>query len=121
MAAKEEVKLIGLLISPFVTRVEVALKLKGIEYEYYCEKSITEKSDLLLKHNPVHKKVPVLLHNEKSIAESLLIVEYIDETWKSEYSILPSHPYQRALARFWSKFIDDKVTQNLFFFIFCFF
>ncbi|KHN06984.1 Putative glutathione S-transferase [Glycine soja] len=52
-------------------------------------------ADLLLKYNPVYKKVPVFVHNEKPIAESLVIVEYIDETWKNN-PILPSDPYQRA-------------------------
>ncbi|OMO97305.1 Thioredoxin-like protein [Corchorus olitorius] len=34
------------------------------------------------------------------IAESLVIIEYIDETWKASYPILPEDPYDKALARF---------------------
>ncbi|KAJ1376766.1 Thioredoxin-like superfamily [Sesbania bispinosa] len=105
-ASQEEVKLLGIVGSPFVCRVEIALKLKGIEYKF-LEQQLGTKSELLLKYNPVHKKVPVFVHNEKPIAESLVILEYIDETWKNN-PILPSEPYQRAMARFWSKFIDDK-------------
>ncbi|XP_061376365.1 probable glutathione S-transferase [Gastrolobium bilobum] len=101
-----EVQLFGLGGSPFVRRVQIALKLKGIQYTYF-EEDIRNKSDLLLKYNPVHKKVPVLVHNGKPLAESLVILEYIDETWEN-YPILPQQPYEKALARFWSRFIDDK-------------
>ncbi|GLT72971.1 hypothetical protein SLA2020_448620 [Shorea laevis] len=66
----EEVLLFGMRVSPFSHRVEMALKLKGVD------------------------RVQVIL-------------EYIDETWRG-YPLLPKDPYERAIARFWAKFIDDK-------------
>jgi glutathione S-transferase len=104
---QEDVKLLGATGSPFVCRVRIALKFKEIEYKY-VEENLGNKSDELIKYNPVYKKVPVFVHNDKPISESLVILEYIDETW-TQNPILPSDPYKRALARFWSKFIDDKV------------
>ncbi|XP_047059461.1 probable glutathione S-transferase GSTU6 [Lolium rigidum] len=108
MAGEGDVKLLGMLESPFVVRVRMALHLKGVSYEY-IEQDLSNKGELLLKNNPVHKKVPVLIHNGKPICESLLIVQYVDEVWAaSSPSILPADPHERALARFWAAYVDDK-------------
>ena len=105
---QSEVILIGTWASSYCKRVELALKLKGIPYEY-VEEDLSNKSELLLHHNPVHKKVPVLVHNGKAIAESLVILEYIDEHWNNSPKLLPDDPYQRAKVRFWANFYDQKV------------
>ncbi|CAL4923457.1 unnamed protein product [Urochloa decumbens] len=66
--------------SPFVLRVKLALGFKGLSYKY-VEENLRNKSDLLLESKPVHKKAP---------------------------PVFPADPYERAMARFWAAFIDDK-------------
>ncbi|CAL9214408.1 unnamed protein product [Arabidopsis halleri] len=106
--ATDDVKLIGSWASVFVMRARIALHLKSISYEFLQE-TFGSKSELLLKSNPVHKKMPVLIHADKPVCESNIIVQYIDEAWTSSGpSILPSHPYDRAIARFWAAYIDDQ-------------
>ncbi|EEF38364.1 glutathione s-transferase, putative [Ricinus communis] len=107
----EEVKLLKTWSSIFGLRIVWALKLKAINYDSIDE-DLTNKSPLLLQYNPVHKKIPVLVHNGKPIVESLVILEYIDETWQQN-PLLPQDPHDRAEARFWAKFGDDKVIPSM--------
>uniref|UniRef100_A0A0D9XLS5 Glutathione S-transferase n=1 Tax=Leersia perrieri TaxID=77586 RepID=A0A0D9XLS5_9ORYZ len=108
MAGGEELMLLGKWPSPFVTRVQIALGLKGLSYEY-VKQDLKNKSELLLTSNPVHKKIPVLIHNGKPICDSSIIVQYIDEAFPdSGAAFLPLDPYDRAVARFWTAYIDDK-------------
>ncbi|XP_063939458.1 probable glutathione S-transferase isoform X2 [Daucus carota subsp. sativus] len=85
--ASEEVVLLDCWASMFGMRVRIALAKKGVHYEC-IEQNLAHKSPLLLEMNPIHKKVPVLIHNNKPICDDA---------------------YQRAQARFWADFIDKKV------------
>jgi glutathione S-transferase len=116
----DEVVLLDFWPSMFGMRVRVALAEKGIKYESK-EDDLWNKSDLLLKMNPVHKKIPVLIHNGKPVCESLIIVQYIDEVWNDKSPLLPSDPYRRAHAKFWADFVDQKVESLCNFFLFFFF
>lgn len=110
MAVSDDVVLLNFWASLFGVRVKIALAEKGVHYEYK-EENLADKSSLLLQMNPVHKKVPVLIHHGKPISESNIIVQYIDETWQNDQypPLLPSDPYLKAQARFWADFVDNKV------------
>ncbi|XP_075496031.1 glutathione S-transferase U17-like [Primulina tabacum] len=105
--ATSEVKLLGTWSCPYVNRAQLALKLKSVEYEF-VEDIPYKKSEILLKYNPVHKKIPVLVHDEKPVCESLIIVQYIDDAWPASPSFFPSDAYDRAQSRFWADYIDTK-------------
>ncbi|KAB8113407.1 hypothetical protein EE612_052399 [Oryza sativa] len=105
----DELKLLGMWASPFALRAKLALSFKGLSYDY-VEEDFKNKSDLLLSSNPVHKKVPVLIHNGKPICESQVIVQYIDEVFPDAgVTLLPADPHDRAVARFWAAYIDEKL------------
>ncbi|KAL5995373.1 hypothetical protein ACLOJK_025431 [Asimina triloba] len=56
---------------------------------------------LLLTANPIVKRVAVLINMGFPPLNPLVIVEYVDEVWK-----------ERAMARFWSKFAEEKVRMT---------
>ncbi|KAL2476487.1 Glutathione S-transferase U19 [Abeliophyllum distichum] len=107
----DELILLNYWPSMFGARVRIALEEKGLDYEYR-EEDLLNKSPLLLQMNPVHKKIPVLIHNGKPVCESNIIVQYIDEVWYDKAPLLPSDPYQKAQARFWADYIDKKLYDS---------
>jgi glutathione S-transferase len=88
-------------------KARVTLAEKGLEWE-------GELLDLMRgdQHRPEYGKinpnrvVPTLVHDGKTVLESTLIMEYLDEAFPPPL-LLPADPYRRALARLWMKKIDD--------------
>ncbi|KAG4947537.1 hypothetical protein AAZX31_15G236300 [Glycine max] len=104
----DEVVLLDTWASMYGMRARIALAEKGVRYEYK-EENLMNRSPLLLQMNPIHKKIPVLIHNGKPICESAIIVQYIDEVWNDKSPLMPSDPYKRSQARFWVDYIDKKI------------
>lgn len=65
----------------------------------WVQEDLLYKSDLLFKYGPVHKKVPVLVHCEKPISESPVILECIEEIWPHN-PLLPLGPSRETLMRY---------------------
>ncbi|XP_022968092.1 glutathione S-transferase U10-like [Cucurbita maxima] len=105
---QSDVVLFGTWYSSYCTRIILALKMKGINFEY-VEEDLANKSELLINFNPVHQKVPVLVHKGNPIAESFVILEYIEDHWNHRPKILPEDPYERSKVRFWAQFYDQKI------------
>ncbi|XP_020223892.1 probable glutathione S-transferase [Cajanus cajan] len=108
----DEIVLLDFWPSPFAARVKIALAEKAIKYESKEEDVISNKSPLLLQMNPVHKKIPVLIHNGKPVCESLIAVQYIEEVWNDRNPLLSSDPYQRAQARFWVDYVEKMIYEH---------
>ncbi|KDP45836.1 hypothetical protein JCGZ_17443 [Jatropha curcas] len=108
MAEEQDVpvKLFRKWDSPYTVTVQVALRIKEPTFQY-IEEDLSDDSQIA-KYDPVFKKTPVLIHNGKPIEELLVIIEYIDETW-TDSPLLPKDPYARAKARFWAKYVVEKV------------
>lgn len=106
------VEIIDFWANGFGMRIRIALEEKGIAYQYKEEDlNNPQRSRLVLEMNPVRKSVPILVHEGRPVCDSVAILEYIDEVWKDGFPLLlPKDPYERATARFWTHFIDNKVS-----------
>ncbi|XP_005097996.2 probable glutathione S-transferase parC [Aplysia californica] len=93
---------------PFAQRVSISLKEKEVEYEY-IETDPENKTPEFLAVSP-RGLVPSMVHNGKPVYESGVCVEYIDEVWKKEYSILPEDAYDRAMSRIWVDYVSKKIV-----------
>lgn len=80
-------------------RVRIALHLKELDFEYKAIPLLSGEqfSPEYLKINP-QAEVPALIHNGRTIAQSLAILEYLDEVFPGE-RLYPEDSYQRALVR----------------------
>jgi maleylpyruvate isomerase len=82
-------------------RARIALNLKGIDYESVSidmrPPAAAQRSPEFLAINP-QGLVPTLIDDDNTIAQSLAIIEYLDETYP-EPPFLPRAPVDRARVR----------------------
>jgi glutathione S-transferase len=93
-------------LCPFAHRVRLALAEKGV---------VAEPIEIDLKNKPAnfarispYGRVPLLLHGEVKLWESAIINEYLDEVFPDP-PLMPASLPDRALARIWIKFADERL------------
>lgn len=101
-------KLYNAWFCPFAQRAWISLLEKGVKFEY-IEQDPYNKTPEWLAVNP-RGMVPVIVHNGKSVYESAVCIEYVDEAWETSKSLLSKDPYQRARIRIQSDYIEKKVV-----------
>ena len=97
---------------PYAQRAWIALLEKGVEFEY-IEQDPYNKTPEWLAINP-RGAVPAIVYKGKSVYESKICIEYVDEQWDTGKSILPSDAYQRAKIRILSDHIDKNIASSMF-------
>ena len=98
---------------PFAQRAWIGLLAKNVDFEY-VEQDPYNKTPEWLAINP-RGLVPTIVHNGKSIYDSPVCLEYIDEVWQGKgVSLMPTDPYDRAYVRIWSGFVSNKLVSPFF-------
>ena len=72
------------------------------------EEDLKNKSKELLAVSP-YGKVPVVVVEGKSIYESAVIGEYLDEVYP-EVRLMPKDPYERAQVRIWTDYVATRLS-----------
>jgi glutathione S-transferase len=81
---------------PYAARVRIVLAEKGIEFET-VEIDLSDRPDWLYEKNPAGR-VPVLEEDDRPLAESVVIMEFLEERYP-EPPLLPPDPADRAAVR----------------------
>ena len=104
-------KLYGSLVSPYVARVVLSARAKGIDLPLLPVPGGGLKSPEFLAINPIGK-MPVLEDQDRVIVESSVIVEYIDESNPAK-PLLPKNPLERAQVRALARMLDLYVMTQM--------
>ncbi|CAM6128835.1 unnamed protein product [Calypogeia fissa] len=110
-----EITLFSSRYSSFGQRVQIALTEKGIPFEL-VKVDFGNKPQALLDANPIYKKVPTIIHNGKPVAESIVILEYLEEAFPEKVPLMPKDAFGKSQVRFWTDYvyqIFSKVSAGL--------
>ena len=97
-----ELRLVSFPICPFVQRARILLDAKGVDHDiHYID--LADKPRWFLDRVPTGK-VPALFVGDRTLFESNVITEYLDDTTGAP--ILPQEPLQRASEKAWIAYSD---------------
>lgn len=97
-------RIVGSYLSPYVRKVLVCLHIKGIAYEidpivpFFGDEKFSSVSPL--------RRVPVLIDDAVTLADSTVICEYLEERYPSP-ALRPTTPVDRARARWLEEYADS--------------
>jgi glutathione S-transferase len=103
------IKVHGHPLSPFVRKVLLTLEAKGIEYENPIVFP-NDESPAFRAISPLGK-IPVLQHDDFTVADSSVICRYIDRVFPDK-PIYPADPKLEARAGWVEEYADTKAIEN---------
>lgn len=105
---KTRLQVIGSYLSPYVRKVLVFLDLKGVPYE--IDPIIPFMGDeRFSKLSPV-RRIPVLLDDHVTLADSTVICQYLEER-HPQPALYPADITERAQARWLEEFADTRMGE----------
>ena len=103
-------KLYGSLASPYVARVVLGARIKGLDLSPEAPPGGGIKSPEFLRINPMGK-MPAFEDKGRYLAESMVILEYLDDAYPQK-PLLPADAGDRGQARLLARVYDLYVTSQ---------
>lgn len=104
-------KLIGAIASPYVTRVVMYARIKGVDLPLESPPDGTPSSDEYRAMNPIGK-IPCLDVDGRILAESEVICEYLEDAYP-EKSGLPAEHLDRGTSRLIARIVDLYIAPQV--------
>ena len=111
-SGKDELVFYSGWFCPFAQRTWLALEEKGLSYEYR-EVNPYKKEKEFLEINPLGL-VPAIIYHGKSLYESLVLNEFLEDAFPYSKSLLPQDSFERARIRLWIDHLAKKFTPAFF-------
>ncbi|WIO74423.1 glutathione S-transferase family protein [Porticoccaceae bacterium LTM1] len=102
---------LGSPLSPYVRKVTVSLRLKEVEFQLDHTVSPFSIPDGFEKLNPL-KRIPVLKHEDRAIADSGVICRYLDSVFP-QHKLSLDDPYLQSQVDWFEKFADYELAPLL--------
>ena len=107
---KDKVRtLYGIPVGPYVRKVSLALRLKGLDCETVSVMPGDASNAAFSAISPL-LKVPAFSDGDLNLADSSVICEYLDEAYP-DIAIYPRDPRAKAQARWLEEYADTKVLE----------
>jgi len=104
----DAMKLYGISLGPYVRKVAVVLRLKGLAFEVVPVMPGSDESPSFKAISPL-LKVPAFSDGDLGLADSSVICEYLEDAYP-EVAVYPSDPLNKSRARWLEEYADTKVV-----------
>ncbi|MET0287475.1 MAG: glutathione S-transferase family protein [Polyangiales bacterium] len=96
-------------LASFCHKVLIALYENEIPFEHRIVDLRDQASSAPLREAWAVGKIPVLFDGARAIAETTIIVEYLQQRYPGARLLLPADSEQRLTVRLWDRFFDNYV------------
>ncbi|KAI8969183.1 glutathione S-transferase [Mycotypha africana] len=111
MSSSDKITLYNAVICPYAQRAHITLREVDADFDI-VDIDLLNKPEWYKEVNP-ELKVPTLTTEGQNLAESLIIIEYLNDRFP-EKNLMPKKPLLRANVRFAIEWFGSKVNPHLY-------